>query len=43
MKKSKQLNYDLDDYEIKFWKYWLEADSLEKEELVKKLPFVTLL
>lgn len=27
------------EYEIKFWKDWLEADSLKRHELVKKLPF----
>lgn len=27
------------EYEIKFWKEWLEADSLKRHELVKKLPF----
>ena len=29
-----------EDYEIKFWKDWLEADFLKKEELVKNLPMV---
>lgn len=26
-------------YEIKFWKDWLHADILKKQELVAKLPF----
>lgn len=27
------------DFEIKFWKDWLYADLLKRQELVKKLPF----
>ena len=27
------------EYEIKFWKDWLEADTLKRAELVEKLPF----
>lgn len=34
MKKKKS-----SEYEIKFWKDWLEADLLKRQELVKKLPF----
>lgn len=30
-----------EDFEIKFWKEWLEADSLEKLDMVEKLPIVT--
>jgi len=26
------------DYEIKFWKDWLEADILKKHKLIEKLP-----
>jgi len=29
------------DYEIKFWKDWLEGDLLKREKLVKNLPFVS--
>jgi len=29
-----------DDYEIKWWKEWLEADSIKKEEMVEKLPII---
>ena len=32
-------NKKIEDYEIKFWKDWLEADILERQSLVKKLPF----
>ena len=28
------------DYEIKFWKQWLEADHLKRLELVKKLAII---
>ena len=28
------------DYEIKFWKDWLEGDILKRKDLVKKLPIV---
>ncbi len=28
------------DYEIKFWKDWLESDLLKREELVENLPMV---
>ena len=27
------------EYEIEFWKDWLEADMIKKQELVEKLPF----
>ncbi len=27
-------------YEIKFWKDWLETDNLKRLELVKKLPLI---
>jgi len=30
-----------EEYEIKWWKGWLEADSLKREEMVEKLPIVT--
>lgn len=29
-----------EEFEIKFWKDWLEADILERQELVGKLPFI---
>lgn len=29
-----------EEYEIKFWKDWLEADLIEKERLVEKLSIV---
>ena len=29
-----------EEYEIKWWKDWLEADLLEKEKMVEKLPIV---
>ena len=29
-----------EDYEIKFWKDWLEADTLKRWKLVEKLPFL---
>ncbi|MFH1510080.1 MAG: hypothetical protein ABIF10_00185 [Candidatus Woesearchaeota archaeon] len=28
------------DYEIKFWKDWLEAGPLEREKMVSKLPII---
>lgn len=28
------------DYEIKWWKDWLEADSLKRSDMVEKLPLV---
>ncbi len=28
------------DYEIKFWKDWLNADSLKRSDLVRKLPII---
>jgi len=37
MKKQKEKK---EEYEIKWWKEWLEADVLKKEELVNKLPIV---
>lgn len=27
------------DYEIKFWKDWLDADFLKRHDMVAKLPF----
>ncbi len=27
-------------YEIKFWKDWLEADSIKRIDLVEKLPII---
>lgn len=29
-----------EDYEIKFWKDWLNADSLKRSDLVRKLPII---
>jgi len=29
-----------EDYEIKFWKDWLEGDYLKRLELVKNLPII---
>ncbi|HIH37718.1 hypothetical protein J4460_07395 [Candidatus Woesearchaeota archaeon] len=29
-----------EDYEIKWWKDWLEADCIQRVEMVEKLPFV---
>ena len=31
---------DFGDYEIKFWKDWLESDCLKRADLVEKLPIV---
>ena len=28
------------EYEIKFWKDWIEGDSLKRVDLVKKLPII---
>ena len=30
----------MSDYEIEWWKNWLEADLLDRRDLVEKLPFV---
>jgi hypothetical protein len=37
MKKQKEKK---EEYEIKWWKEWLEADMLKREDLVVKLPIV---
>lgn len=37
MKKYKERK---EKYEIKWWKDWLEADMLKKEEMVSKLPII---
>ncbi len=37
MKKYKERK---EKYEIKWWKDWLEADMLKKEEMVSKLPIM---
>ena len=37
MKKQKKQK---EEYEIKWWKDWLEADMLKREELVTKLPII---
>ena len=29
-----------EEYEIKWWKDWLEADSLKREEMVENLPVI---
>jgi hypothetical protein len=29
-----------EEYEIKFWKDWLEADSIKRRELIEKLSIV---
>jgi len=29
-----------EEYEIKWWKKWLEADCIRREELVSKLPII---
>jgi len=31
---------ECEDYEIKFWKDWLNADSLTRLKIVEKLPIV---
>ena len=31
----------MSEYEIKWWKDWLEGDSLDRIKLVEKLPFTT--
>ena len=36
MKKAKKNNYR--EYEIKFWKDWIESDGLKRLELVNGLP-----
>ena len=36
-KQTKNLDVK-EEFEIKFWKDWLEADILERQELVRKLP-----
>ena len=39
MKKQNNSKKDADrDYEIKFWKDWLKADTLKRLDLVEKLP-----
>ena len=41
MKKKKPGPHEPDGrYEIKFWKDWLEADLLKRQDMVEKLPFV---
>ena len=35
---KKNSKTDVEDYEIKFWKDWLEADGLKRMKLVEKLP-----
>ncbi len=37
MKKQKEKK---EEYEIKWWKDWLEADILKREEMVNNLPIV---
>jgi len=29
------------EYEIKWWEDWINADSLERQEMVEKLPFTS--
>lgn len=29
-----------EEYEIRWWKNWLEADCIKREEMVEKLPIV---
>lgn len=29
-----------EEYEIKWWKKWLEADSIDRKKMVEKLPFI---
>ena len=36
----KKLKKKSEEFEIKFWKEWLEADLLKRGELIKKLPIV---
>ncbi|MEK6741707.1 MAG: hypothetical protein AABX68_00805 [Nanoarchaeota archaeon] len=36
----KKENKESGDYEIKFWKDWLESDSLKRVDLVEKLPII---
>ncbi|MEK6812315.1 MAG: hypothetical protein AABX76_02040 [Nanoarchaeota archaeon] len=36
----KKKNKEFGDYEIKFWKDWLESDGLKRADLVEKLPIV---
>ncbi|MFA4819449.1 MAG: hypothetical protein WC613_00650 [Candidatus Aenigmatarchaeota archaeon] len=38
--KSRKARKKPEEYEIKFWKDWLEADTLKRLELVKKLPLL---
>ncbi len=38
--KSKNFKNDDPDYEIKFWKDWLEGDHLERLKMVNKLPII---
>lgn len=33
-------NKEFGDYEVKFWKDWLESDCLKRADLVEKLPIV---
>ena len=37
MKKQKEKK---EEYEIKWWGNWLEADMLKKEDMVSKLPII---
>ncbi|MEK6887375.1 MAG: hypothetical protein AABX14_00345 [Candidatus Aenigmatarchaeota archaeon] len=37
-KPRKFIKKPTEEYEIKFWKDWLEADPVKRLELVKKLP-----
>lgn len=40
MKKLKKNEREIEDYEIKFWKDWLNADSLKRLEMTEKLPII---
>ncbi len=37
---SKKKNKIKEEYEIKWWKDWLESDILKREEMVAKLPII---
>ncbi|HLD38710.1 MAG TPA: hypothetical protein VJB05_00160 [archaeon] len=38
--KTKKINKSTEEYEIKFWKDWLESDTLKRLDIVKKLPLL---
>ena len=39
-KQPRPITQDTSEYEIPFWKKWLEADSLQRHDMVENLPIV---